>query len=289
MSAPMQVTTTTIARVLTRTSGFLHDVTSHSLQPYRGCSFGASLCGTGCYVRHNPWLLRGRAWGSFLEVRSNAAESYLACADAERRWARRARGRFGVFLSSSTDPFVPHEDRYGVTRAVLAAMLQSPPDLLIVQSHTDRIANAAELYLALARCCELRLHLSIESDRDRLPGLPPPASPVQARLAAARRMRELGLRVVVTVAPLLPIAEPDAFFAAIAASADAVVLDHFIGGDGTHDGSRTRRTALPEAIARVDPRALELSYLDRMVEVARRHLPGRVGVDVDGFAGRYLR
>jgi hypothetical protein len=25
-----------------------------------------------------------------------------------------------------------------------------------------------------------------------------------------------------------------------------------------------------------------------MVRVARRHLPGRVGVNVDGFAGRYL-
>jgi len=43
-----------VGRILTRASGYLRDVCSHSLQPYRGCSFGRSLCGVGCYVRHNP-------------------------------------------------------------------------------------------------------------------------------------------------------------------------------------------------------------------------------------------
>ena len=29
-------------------------------------------------------------------------------------------------------------------------------------------------------------------------------------------------------------------------------------------------------------------YRDRIVELARRRFPGRVGVGIDGFAGRYL-
>jgi DNA repair photolyase len=131
------------------------------------------------------------------------------------------------------------------------------------------------------------VHLSIESDRDRLPGLPPPASSVARRLAAARTLRRSGVFVVVTVAPLLPIARPEQFFAAIAASADAVVLDHFIGGDGTIDGRRTRRTALPEAISALDPAAADVTYRDRMAEIAERFLPGRVGVGSSGFAGHY--
>jgi hypothetical protein len=53
--------------------------------------------------------------------------------------------------------------------------------------------------------------------------------------------------VVVTVSPLLPIADPERFFARLAGLADAVVIDHFIGGDGTPDGSRTLRTGLPAA------------------------------------------
>ncbi len=68
----------------------------------------------------------------------------------------------------------------------------------------------------------------------------------------------------------------------------AVVIDHFMQGDGTADGSRTRRTALPAAMAAVNADSVGLAYRDRMVEIALRHLPGRVGVNIDGYAGRYL-
>jgi DNA repair photolyase len=273
-----------VGEILTRASGFLRAVSSHSLQPYRGCTFGRSLCGVGCYVRQSPWVTRGREWGTFLEVRTNAAAAYLASCARERAWARR-RGRFSIFLSSATDPFLPQESRYGVTRSVLEAMLDEPPDELILQTHGDRVVDAVALCAELARRCDLRVHISIESDRDRLPGLPPPAASVAARLAAAGQLRAAGLKVVVTVAPLHPIADPEGFFAHIAAVADAVVIDHFIVGDGSPDGSRTRRTRLPEAMAALDPSSLGLDYRDRMVACARTIMPGRVGVSAAGFAG----
>ena len=56
----MDLSFTDVANPLTRTGGYLAGVTSHSLQPYRGCPLGSSLCGVGCYVQHNPWLTRGR-------------------------------------------------------------------------------------------------------------------------------------------------------------------------------------------------------------------------------------
>lgn len=284
----MKVGEVEVRNVLTRASGYLRDVCSHSLQPYRGCSFGRSLCGVGCYVRHNPWVTSGREWGGFLEVRTNAAESYRKNAPRERAWAREARGDFSIFLSSATDPFLPHEARYGVTRSLLAAMADEPPDGLIVQTHGDAVLDHREALVALAARCEVRVHLSIETDREELPGLPPPAVPVERRIEAAAALRGAGLRTIATVAPLLPIAEPDAFFARLAEVCDAVVIDHFIGGDGSKDGARTRRTPLPEAMERVHPGSSALAYRDRMVEVARRHLPGRVGVGPDGFAGRFL-
>ena len=107
----MDVEAATVGSILTRTSGYLDGIASHSLQPYRGCPFGASLCGVGCYVRHAGHLTSGRPWGSFLDVRTNAAEAYRAPVDRERRWARRSRGRFGIFLSSATEPFPPQEAR----------------------------------------------------------------------------------------------------------------------------------------------------------------------------------
>ena len=283
----MQVSVVDVGKVLTRTTGFLHTVASHSLQPYRGCPFGHSLCGVACYVRHSYHVTRGRAWGEFLEVRRNAADSYLQYVGTERRWARRNRECFSIFLSSATEPFPPQERRYGITRQVLEAMVSEPPDRLILQSHSHRMAEEIDLLSRLARCCELRCHLSIETDRERLAELPAHGSPVSRRFEVARRLRDAGLFTVITVSPLLPIAEPETFFSRIASSADAVILDHFIGGDGTPDGRRTRKTALPAAMESVEPGSSTLEYRDRMVAEAERWMPGRVGVSIDGFAGRW--
>lgn len=293
---PVQHTRVTCQRILTRTSGFLTTVTSHSLQPYRGCALGRSLCGVGCYVRSSWYVTRGQEWGSFVEARTNAAESYRREYPSERSWAR-SRGesgqrsrhsRFGVFLSSSTEPFQPMEQTDRITRRVLEAMLELPPDLLIVQSHSHHVTDYLDLYPELGRRCELRFHVSIESDRDRLPGLPPSASPVAKRIEAARQLRAAGLRTVVTVSPLLPIDDPHGFFARLVEVADAVVIDHFIGGDGTDTGARTRRTPLPQAMAAVNARSVSLEYRDEIVAIAQRYFPGQVGVNIDGFAGRML-
>ena len=288
LNVTLCLTETTVRSILTRTSGFLTTVSSHSLQPYRGCTFGNSLCGVGCYVQHNPFVTRGQPWGRFLDARMNAADAYLRQYVKERAWARKSRGGFGIFMSSSTDPFVPQEDRFRITRSALEAMMGKPPDFLIVQTHTHRVTNYIDLYPELSKKCRLRFHISLESDRDTLPGLPAPASSVEDRFRAAAALQSSGLRVVITVSPLLPISNPDDFFARVATVADAVVIDHFIQGDGTPQGTRTLNTSLPAAMKQVDPESTHLSYRHMIVEVARQVMPGRVGVGVDGFAGRLI-
>lgn len=285
---PITITSTTVKNILTRTSGYLRTVASHSLQPYRGCSFGNAACGVGCYVQHSQHLVQGRAWGSFLEVRTNAAESYLENVTTERRWAHRRRVPFTIFCSSATDPFVPQEARFRVTESVLQAMLREPPDELILQTHSHAVAKYCDLLREVNQRCRLRIHVSIETDLDPFPGLPPHASPVERRFEACSLLRASGRQTVVTVSPLLPIANSERFFARVAEVAEAVVIDHFIQGDGSADGSRTLRTPLPAAMHAVDPKSLTLEYRDRIVEIAQRHLPGKVGVNIDGFAGRYL-
>ena len=101
------------------------------------------------------------------------------------------------------------------------------------------------------------------------------------------RTLDRGVRVVVTVSPLFPIAAPERFFARIGEVADAVVIDHFIEGDGSREGTRTLRTRLPAAMAAVDPDSTSLSYRERIVATARAAMPGRVGVSARGFAGFY--
>ena len=116
--------------ILTRTGGFLHSF-SHSLNPYRGCTYGNSLCGVACYA---PMVRFGEAageWGSYLDAKVDAAEVYPRDLRRERR-----RGPVRVFCASVTDPYVPQESRLRITRRLLEAMLVDPPDMLVLQTHT---------------------------------------------------------------------------------------------------------------------------------------------------------
>ncbi|MBX3166579.1 MAG: hypothetical protein KF760_04170 [Candidatus Eremiobacteraeota bacterium] len=263
--------------ILTRCSGYLRTVTSHSLNPYVGCSLGRTLCGVGCYVQHNHFLTRGRAWGRFLEGKANAAELYL----------REAPGApFSVFMSSSTEPFPPQEKKAGITLGVLKAMAVKPPSLLIVQTHSALVADYAERLCALPR---VRVHISIESDREDFPGLPRPAYSVERRLEAGRVLSAAGFETVACLSPLLPLRDPAGFMQRLQTGFGAVIVDHFVGGDGSAGGRRTRRTRLPEAMESGRPGSTLLDYRDEVVELARHYFPGRVGVGPDGFAGRYLK
>jgi DNA repair photolyase len=276
-----------VKSILTRSSGYLRSVCSHSLNPYRGCTLGRSLCGVACYVQHNRWITGGRPWGSFVEAKVNAVECYRRDYRRERAWAHRQGSAFTLFLASSTDPFLPQEQSARITRTLLQAMLVHPPDRLIVQTHSAQVCQEGQLLQELSQSCEVRVHLSIEGDRDRLPGLPPPAYPVAKRLQAAAQLRQRGLWVVATLAPLFPILHPALFFARLQECVEAVVVDHFIQGDGSPLGQRTRRTALPEAMEVVHPGSTALDYRQEVVAWARSYFPGRVGVGQAGFAGHY--
>ena len=82
--------------------------------------------------------------------------------------------------------------------------------------------------------------------------------------------------------------KPAAFFEQLAkAGTDAVVIDHFIEGDGTAEGLRTWKTDLPRSMAAVDPASIRLEYRDRIVAIAQDYLP--VGISAAGFAGHYSR
>ena len=282
----MEITEVQCRSILTRTSGYLKQVCSHSLNSYVGCGFGRSACGVGCYVRHNGWLTKGREWGNFVEVKTNAPEIYLNTCEAEQRWAHRRGQQFSIFFSSSTDPWQPVEKQYRITRQLLQAMRIHPPDELILQTHGTALLDDLELIAALSQQCRLRVHVSIEGDVERLPGLPPPPASVAGRIGLLRKLSSAGVFAVACLSPLYPMEHPHTFFKQLAeAGTDAMVLDHFIEGDGTPEGSRTWKTGLPPAMNSVDPESTGLEYRDRIAAIARNYLP--VGISAAGFAGHY--
>ena len=284
----MDITEIQCKSILTRASGYLREVCSHSLNPYIGCGFGRSACGVGCYVRHNAWLTKGRDWGSFVEVKANAPEVYAQTYEAEQRWAHRRDQPFCIFFSSSTDPWQPVEKQARVTRRLLETIRTHPPDELILQTHATAMLDDLSLVAELSRQCRLRVHVSIEGDVERLPGLPPPPATVAGRIELLRQLSAAGIFTVACLSPLYPMQHPDAFFEQLAgAGADAVVIDHFIEGDGTAEGSRTLKTGLPRSMAKVDSASTRLEYRDHIAAIARQYLP--VGISAAGFAGHYSK
>ena len=284
----MDVTEVHCKSILTRVTGYLKQVCSHSLNPYVGCGFGRSACGVGCYVRHNTWLTKGRDWGTFVEVKTNAPEIYLTTRDAEQRWAHRRGQPFAVFFSSATEPWQPVEKQYRITRRLLEAMSTHPPDDLILQTHSTAMLDDLPLVAALSKQCRLRVHVSIEGDRERLPGMPPPPATVADRIDLLRQLSSAGIVTVACLSPLYPMQHPAAFFEQLArVGADAVVIDHFIQGDGTAEGSRTLKTALPRCMEGVDAASTRFEYRDHIAAIAKNYLP--VGLSASGFAGVYSK
>jgi DNA repair photolyase len=270
--------------ILTPTSGFLASGFTHTINAYQGCAFAASLCGTFCYAQHNIWITHGRPWGLY-GVKGQVAEAY--CRDYDRLKKRR-RGEprpLRIYMSSSTDPYVPQELKLGVTRRLLELMLERPPDVLVLQTHHTLIKRDLDLIEHLSQLCTLWVSITVETDMDPVPGFPRHASPPSRRLETLRIFRERGIPAQATVSPLLPLADPQSFAEKLDWACDRVIVDHYLIGDGSPGGLRTRRTDL---ISRLEQAGLESwTSIDRLWEF--RVLldevlgPSRVLVSREGF------
>ncbi|MHC4407942.1 MAG: radical SAM family protein [Planctomycetota bacterium] len=261
-------------RILTRTGGFLEGF-SHSLNPYRGCSFGGTMCGSYCYA---PAVMFRTEWGGPAEAKQGAADAYRREIERERR-----RGAVRVFMASVTDPYVPQEKRLRITRGILEAMVEQPPEFLALQTHTPHPLRDLEL-LGELPCA---VQITVETDRASIPGLPPHAYSPAARRDALRRIKDAGVDAVGVVAPLLPLADPKGFAAMLDDSCSRIILDHYLLGDGSKNGARTKRRGLPAILE--EQGLAEWTGLAPFEEFAElcRHLLGaeRVGISREGFCG----
>jgi hypothetical protein len=104
------------------------------------------------------------------------------------------------------------------------------------------IERDIDLVAEIAALCELWVSLTVETDMDPVPGFPPHASAPARRLETLARFRNRGILAQATISPLLPLADPEAFARHLDAACDRVIVDHYLIGDGSPNGWRTRRT-----------------------------------------------
>lgn len=269
--------------ILTPTGGFLKQGYTHTLNPYSGCSFAGGLCGVFCYAQHNGWVTRGRPWRLY-GAKADAAALYARDHDRLKRPRRGPPRPLRVYMSSSTDPYLPQEATLRVTRGLLEAMLDRPPDLLVVQTRSPLVARDLDLLVDLSARCALWLSMTVETDLDPVPGLPRHATPIARRLEVVATFRRAGVRTQAAVSPVLPIGDLAAFAARLDEACDRVIVDHYLIGDGSH-GLRTRRTPFVDMLVAAGyERWTRLDVLEEVrAGLAARLGHARVLVSCDGF------
>lgn len=159
----------------------------YSLNPYFGCEHSCVYC----YVpRMMPRRLRGRAWGSFVEVKVNIP-SVLA---SELR--RVSRGR--VLVSSITDPYQPVEKSYKLTRSCLELLASKGLEVTILTKSSlfkrDLDLMDGERFEVGVTVTTIKAHRELE----------PLSDPPLKRLEALQEASEEGLRTFVFLGPLIP-------------------------------------------------------------------------------------
>jgi DNA repair photolyase len=235
------------ASILTPTSGFLKAGYTHTINVYQGCAFAGSLCGTFCYAQHNHWITKGRAWGIY-GAKRHVREAYQRDYDRIKRPKRSEPKPLKIYMSSSTDPYLPQEKALRLTWSLLDEMRQRPPDVLVIQSHHTLIERDIDVITDLASEVELWISLTVETDMDRLPGFPPHASLPTRRLETLTKFRSRGIPTQATISPLLPLANAEAFAHQLEAACDRVIIDHYLIGDGSPNGWRTKHSGFVERL-----------------------------------------
>lgn len=169
----------------------------HTLSPYVGCLVGCRYCYAQTHVGLSRELERRRPvpWGSYVDVRVNAAEVL-------EKELRAFDVRTIKMCPVVSDPYQAVESRYGVTRACLEAIGRAPRRVsVLVLTRAALVERDADLLGSMRACVGVSLPTVDDAVRRHFE---PRAASVEERLGALRKLRAAGATTMAVVQPLLP-------------------------------------------------------------------------------------
>lgn len=223
-------------RILSPVSGFLAEAGfTHSLTPARNCTYGC----TYCYVptmrvqgglRPDDW----QHWGDFTTFKTNAP-------DLLRQELREDQI---IYCSPLTDPYQPAEMAQNLMPQILESIYLHPPKIFVLQTRSPYILRDTHLLQAVAERTDLRISFSLTTDSDRIRRLfEPRCQSIPDRLQAMQSLRDAGLNVYATLAPLLP-CDPQALARlALDVTGNNILCDPFHTRQNKPRGATTRDAA----------------------------------------------
>lgn len=276
----LPVNETTARRILSPVSGFLKQAGfTHSLTPARNCTYGCSYCYVPTMriqagLKPEDW----QHWGDFTTFKTNAPALL----------ARELRPEQVIYCSPLTDPYQPAELSQDLMPKILEQIYIHPPKAFILQTRSANILRDIHLLQAVAEHTDLRIGFSLTTDDDRIRKIfEPRCESIPDRLRTIGALREAGLNVYATLAPILP-CDPK-LLARMAVDA----TDNPIIGDPLHiraskaRGATTREAAFKILAHYKQPQWAEPAFQQRLCELLDheiRALGRSFAVGPEGFS-----
>ncbi len=211
----MDITTRRATSILTKPSGFARDF-DYSLNPYSGCAFGCTYCYAAFFARSQDLQ---DTWGRWVEVKENALELL------KRRRKRPLLDKV-IYISTVTDPYQPVEAQLKLTRAVLQELLDYHQVRVMMQTRGDLVTRDIDLFEKF-RFAQVNMTITTDDDEVRK-RFEPTCTSIERRFRAVRMLSDAGVQTVITMTPLLPVRDPQAFAARLLASgAQRFVVQEF--------------------------------------------------------------
>lgn len=252
------------ASILTRATGFMSGY-DFTLNPYSGCGFGCSYCYAAFFSRDAQ---RSDSWGRWVEVKQNALERL------ERM--RTPLTDRAIYMSSVTDPYQPIERRLLLVRALLEALAEQQPRL-VVQTRSPLVTRDIDV---LQRFAHVRVNMTVTTDSDTVRKAFEPTCPSnRARLAAITQVAAAGIETSITMTPLLPVEDADRFARDLLETG----VHRFVVQPFHPDRGRFVAGTREPALALIRELGWTPDRYRATVETLNTHLPGLVE-GRDGFA-----
>lgn len=177
-----------------------------TVNPYRGCAMGCRYC-YATYTHEFMGIATPESFHSVIYVKREGEP------ETERQLASIVKRGQLIALGTATDPYQPGESDFKVTRRFLEAVAAHRNVRLAITTKGALVLRDLDLLTRIHERSSVSLNVSLVSlDEDLLRRLEPWAPPPDVRLEVMRRLREAGLEVSLSIAPVLPAltdAEPD--------------------------------------------------------------------------------
>lgn len=203
--------------LLTPASGFMNQY-QYTLNPYSGCGFGCDYCYARFFASSQ---VRRDTWGEWVTVKENSQKLIQnACRNGKLKTGD------AVYMSSVTDPYQPIEQQMGLTRSLLTTILaEGVQPRLTIQTRSPIATRDIDLFQQFE---SIRVNFTVTTDSEEVRLRYEPHCPsIENRLKAAAAVAAAGVKIGLSISPMLPLTDPQSFAARLASlDADEYVTQY---------------------------------------------------------------